>query len=166
MAVNNTNPDPPYTDSTPGVPTSDTIPPTEEAPQGPPTSTTNASASPNDPEAPPPKHHTSHHRPLLHLWHEARLRPVPSSSLLAHPRNSAQRVLASKQAHYTIIALVVVDVLAVFGELVAELFILEGGEGETAQWELLKDALGLTGNIVSCLFVVELALSLMGFGMR
>ncbi|KAK4549836.1 hypothetical protein LTR36_005137 [Oleoguttula mirabilis] len=81
----------------------------------------------------------------------------------ASARRQTKRYLTSKTGHYSVLALVSVDISAIFADLILQLLTCEGRiplkDGEKA-----SDVLGILSLVFSCLFMVELLASLWSFG--
>ncbi|KAK1074516.1 hypothetical protein LTR74_001112 [Friedmanniomyces endolithicus] len=106
-------------------------------------------------------------RPLLpsdHVHHTPRPDPdSPSTMTITTARNHTKRYLTSKYGHYSVLALVSVDITAIFADLILQLLTCEGRiparDGDTA-----SDVLGIFSLIFSCLFMLELVASVWAFG--
>ncbi|KAF2721451.1 hypothetical protein K431DRAFT_284826 [Polychaeton citri CBS 116435] len=99
------------------------------------------------------------HRPLLpsdRIGHA-------TSSAVASVRRTTKRYLTSKTGHYSVIGLVALDVTAIFADLLLQSLICEGhipaGPGGDAQ-----EVLGVFSLVFSCLFMLELLVSIWSFG--
>jgi hypothetical protein len=82
-------------------------------------------------------------------------------------RAAARHWLDSRKKHYTVMALVAVDVLAVLGELTAALLACETerqGRGRERAFEAMKEGCELVGMATASLFVGELGACLWAFG--
>jgi voltage-gated hydrogen channel 1 len=77
-------------------------------------------------------------------------------------RHQVKRFLASKTGHYSVLALVSLDVTSIFVDLVLQLLTCEGSvpvkDGRKGQ-----EVLGIIGLVFSCLFVIELLASIWVF---
>ncbi|TKA48417.1 hypothetical protein B0A54_00552 [Friedmanniomyces endolithicus] len=106
-------------------------------------------------------------RPLLpsdHVHHTPRPDPAsPSTMSITTGRNQTKRYLTSKYGHYSVLALVSVDITAIFADLILQLLTCEGRiparDGDTA-----SNVLGVFSLIFSCLFMLELVASVWAFG--
>ncbi|CAJ2500050.1 Uu.00g029030.m01.CDS01 [Anthostomella pinea] len=85
------------------------------------------------------------------------------SSAVTTARRQTKHFLTSKIGHYSVLALVSIDVTAIFIDLILQLETCEGRlrpeEGDKAQ-----EVLGDLSLIFSCLFMVELLASIWAFG--
>ncbi len=106
-------------------------------------------------------------RPVLpsdHVHHTPRPDPdSPSTMTITTARNHTKRYLTSKYGHYSVLALVSVDITAIFADLILQLLTCEGRiparDGDTA-----SNVLGIFSLIFSCLFMLELVASVWAFG--
>lgn len=64
-----------------------------------------------------------------------------------------------------VLALVSLDLLGIFGDIFINLYTCEEGE-PSPTWDQVREGLGIAGLVFSCLFMVELILSLWAFGWR
>lgn len=77
--------------------------------------------------------------------------------------------LSSRWGHYLVLLLVTIDVCCSFAEFLIQLHVCElkqNGYIVGPEWEIIDEALGLTGLVISCLFMVELTAAVLSFGMR
>lgn len=101
-------------------------------------------------------------RPLLpsDRLHHARQVTV---SATAKARRQTKRFLTSKSGHYSVLALVSLDVSSIFVDFILQLWTCEGrlkhSQGDEAQ-----EVLGNVSLLFSCLFMVELLASIWAFG--
>jgi len=82
-------------------------------------------------------------------------------------RRRLQRFLASKWGHYSVIILVSLDVAGIFADFLITLHICEhsGEKGFPRRaWEKADEALDVASLVFSCLFMLELLLSIWAFG--
>ena len=88
-------------------------------------------------------------------------------SWLWSSRKTLQKGLTSKWGHYAVLALVSLDVSGIFADFLISLHICEhsGEKGFNRKaWEKADDALDVVSLIFSCLFMLELMLSVWAFG--
>ena len=102
---------------------------------------------------------TNEHRPLLSPDDT----PHTGSTTVATARRQTKRFLTSKVGHYSVLALVSLDISSIFADLILQLVTCEGRlptkDGATAQ-----DVLGIVSLVFSCLFMLELLASIWAFG--
>ncbi|KAH8821032.1 hypothetical protein F5884DRAFT_653287, partial [Xylogone sp. PMI_703] len=83
-------------------------------------------------------------------------------------RSALQSFLSSRTQHYTILALVALDVLGILADIFITLYQCEQQKSKPHSgkdiWDSVRDGLGIAGLVFSCLFMVELALSICAFG--
>ena len=82
-------------------------------------------------------------------------------------RTALQSFLSSKWGHYAVIGLVSLDVAGIFAGFLISLHICEHSreKGFNRQvWETADEALDVSTLVFSCLFMVELMLSVFAFG--
>lgn len=82
-----------------------------------------------------------------------------------YTQEKVQSFLTSKYQHYCVLGLVTLDIFSIFADVFINLGTCErklDGEG----WENTRDGLGIAGLVFSCLFMLELMLSLWAFGWR
>ncbi|KAK9427603.1 hypothetical protein V1505DRAFT_379635 [Lipomyces doorenjongii] len=89
--------------------------------------------------------------------------PVRRGGGISRWRSSARRFLSSKWGHYIILVLVAVDVACIFADFLIQLHNCEV-KHSTKGWDIAQDILSLVSLVFSCLFLVELAVSLLSFG--
>jgi voltage-gated hydrogen channel 1 len=82
-----------------------------------------------------------------------------------HYRKWLQDFLESRTQHFCIITLVSLDILGIFSDIFINLYTCEEGE-QTPTVDRIRDGLGIAGLVFSCLFMVELILSVWAFGWR
>lgn len=74
----------------------------------------------------------------------------------------AQRFLTSKYQHHLVLGLVTLDVLSILGEVFISLYTCEHGFANS--WDRTRERLGIASLVFSCLFLLELLLSVWAFG--
>jgi hypothetical protein len=80
-------------------------------------------------------------------------------------RQRIQDFLSSRAQHYTVLSLVSFDLLGIFADIIINLY--QCDEGDTSPvWDDVRDGLGIAGLVFSCLFMLELILSVWAFGWR
>lgn len=99
------------------------------------------------------------------------LRSSSTHDRYLHPaRNQVQRFLTSKYGHYSVLALVSLDVSCIFADFLISLYVCEHscGNGSHVSKGLLdtQKALGIVSLVFSCLFMVELFASIWAFGLK
>ena len=90
-------------------------------------------------------------------------------SFISTTRHRTAHFLTSKTGHYSVLALVSLDVAGIFADFLISLHVCEhGGEKgfDAAAWERASSVLGALSLVFSCLFMLELGLSLWAFGLR
>ncbi|KAL1304579.1 hypothetical protein AAFC00_003551 [Neodothiora populina] len=87
----------------------------------------------------------------------------PPSPILPRLRKKTKSFLDSKWGHYSILLLVSLDVTSIFAEFIVQIFTCEG-RIERAEGETTLEALSVVGLVFSCVFVLELGLSLWTLG--
>ncbi|TAQ91537.1 hypothetical protein B7494_g150 [Chlorociboria aeruginascens] len=80
-------------------------------------------------------------------------------------RQKLQDFLASKAQHYIVLSLVALDLLGIFADIFIALYTCEEGQPNPT-WDKVRDGLGIAGLVFSCLFMVELIMSIWAFGWR
>ncbi|KAJ5485306.1 hypothetical protein N7539_005294 [Penicillium diatomitis] len=84
-------------------------------------------------------------------------------------KRQARSFLNSRWGHYLILSLVTIDVCCSFAEFLIQLHVCEwqqtGGK-KGREWSIVEEGLSITGLIISCLFLVELSISVLSFGME
>ncbi|KAK5688900.1 hypothetical protein LTS10_000879 [Elasticomyces elasticus] len=86
-----------------------------------------------------------------------------TTSCISTVRSETKDYLNSPYGHYSILALVSVDVTAIFAELVLDVLICEG-RVPYKNGTIAQDILGILNMVFSCLFLVELVASVWAFG--
>lgn len=90
-------------------------------------------------------------------------------SLISQIRHRLRTFLSSKAGHYTVIILVSLDITCIFASFLVSLHVCEhrADKGfQARRWNAVGDVLGTMSLVFSSLFVIELAGSLFGFGLR
>ncbi|RFU29682.1 hypothetical protein B7463_g6674, partial [Scytalidium lignicola] len=79
---------------------------------------------------------------------------------------SLQIFLSSRTQHYMVLALVTFDVLGIFADIFISLYQCEekGGGNRRPIWDSARNGLGIAGLVFSCLFLLELVISIWAFG--
>lgn len=99
-------------------------------------------------------------QPLLSLSEE--------EPLAVRWRRSARDFLSSRWGHYLVLLLVTIDVCCSFAEFLIQLHICElkqNGYTVGHEWAVIEETLGITALVISCVFMVELIVAALGFGM-
>jgi hypothetical protein len=76
-----------------------------------------------------------------------------------------QDFLASRTQHFCVLGLVSLDLLGIFADIFINLYTCEEGE-PSPTWDAIRSGLGIAGLVFSCLFMLELILSVWAFGWR
>jgi len=76
-----------------------------------------------------------------------------------------QDFLASRTQHFCVLGLVSLDLLGIFADIFINLYTCEEGE-PSPTWDAIRNGLGVAGLVFSCLFMLELILSVWAFGWR
>ena len=114
----------------------------------------------------------SERQPLLRSDQHLLAKPTHSTtqpSFLSTTRHRTAHFLTSKSGHYSVLALVSLDVAGIFADFLISLHVCEhGGEKgfDSVSWERVSSVLDAMSLVFSCLFMVELGLSLWAFGLR
>ena len=93
-----------------------------------------------------------------------------NESTVAIYRARAREILGSKAGHYSVLGLVFLDFLSIFADFIVSLSLCEhtckGGNDPIVRRDLERThtALGILGLIFSCVFLVELIVSIWAFG--
>lgn len=74
--------------------------------------------------------------------------------------------LNSKKKHYMIMGLVAIDVVGILADIFVALISCDKHEQEEDWVDDIRNPLQLTGLVISCLFLVELMVSVWAFGFR
>jgi hypothetical protein len=96
------------------------------------------------------------------LLHASRPAPPPRSTYTSI-RQRIKSFLSSRAQHYTVLSLVTLDVLGIFADIIINLYECDQKTVDP-RWDEARDALGLLGLGCSCLFMLELLLSIWAFG--
>jgi cellulose synthase/poly-beta-1,6-N-acetylglucosamine synthase-like glycosyltransferase len=94
--------------------------------------------------------------------------PNDTSAFKTWYRNQLQWLqgfLASRTQHFCVLGLVSLDLLGIFADIFINLYTCEEGE-PSPTWDAVRNMLGIAGLVFSCLFMVELILSVWAFGWR
>ncbi|KAE8381877.1 hypothetical protein BDV26DRAFT_289078 [Aspergillus bertholletiae] len=118
-------------------------------------------ASPSDPLM---GQHSSrlHRQQGLSLPDEQELEP-----LIARWRRAARNFLSSRRGHYLVLLLVSVDVACTFADFIISLHVCEltkEGSHVAAGWGVTQEVLATIGLVFSCLFMLELTVTIFSFG--
>ena len=73
--------------------------------------------------------------------------------------------LSSRYQHYLVLSLVACDLLGIFADILIELYQCDFSTA-SPRWNDIKNGLGIAGLVFSCLFMLELLLSVWVFGWR
>jgi len=82
-----------------------------------------------------------------------------------HHRQYLQDFLSSRTQHFCVLGLVSLDLLGIFADIFINLYTCEEGE-PSPTWDAVRNGLGIAGLVFSCLFMLELILSVWAFGWR
>lgn len=112
-------------------------------------------------------------QPLLGERTSAFIRRRPFSlpeqePLIARWRRSARDFLTSRWGHYLVLLLITIDVCCGFSEFLIQLYVCESkqkGHRVERGWGVTEEALGVTGLVISCLFMMELIVAVLSFGL-
>ena len=109
--------------------------------------------------------------PLLGDRHTGTTRPPlseeDSEPLIPRWRRSARAFLAGRWGHYLVLGLVTVDVCCTFADFLIQLHVCElkhRYEHVDRGWGVTEDVLSIASLVISCLFMVELTVSVLSFG--
>jgi len=80
-------------------------------------------------------------------------------------RQKVQAFLSSKSQHYCVLSLVSLDLLGIFADIFLNLYVCEEGE-PSPKIDEVRNGLGIMGLVFSCIFMIELILSVWAFGWR
>jgi hypothetical protein len=96
--------------------------------------------------------------------------PLPEAEpLIAKWRRSARDFLTSRWGHYLVLLLITIDVCCGFSEFLIQLHVCESKQRShrvDRGWGVTEEALGITGLVISCLFMLELIIAVLSFGIR
>jgi voltage-gated hydrogen channel 1 len=73
--------------------------------------------------------------------------------------------LSSRAQHWTVLGLVSFDLLGIFADIIINLYQCDEKDTDPI-WDDVRNALGIAGLVFSCLFMLELVLSVWAFGWR
>ncbi|KAJ5648495.1 hypothetical protein N7490_004867 [Penicillium lividum] len=112
-------------------------------------------------------------QPLLGERNSGLIRRRPFSlpeqePLIARWRRSARDFLTSRWGHYLVLLLITIDVCCGFSEFLIQLHVCElkqNGHRVEREWGVTEQALGVTGLVISCLFMMELIVAVLSFGL-
>lgn len=79
-------------------------------------------------------------------------------------RRRARRFLSSKQKHYMVMGLVALDVAGILADIFVALISCDKHEQDEDWVDDVRNPLQITGLVISCLFLVELLISVWAFG--
>jgi voltage-gated hydrogen channel 1 len=80
-------------------------------------------------------------------------------------RQWLQDFLSSRTQHFIVLGLVSLDLLGIFADIFINLYTCEEGE-PSPTWDAIRNWLGIAGLVFSCLFMLELIMSVWAFGWR
>ncbi|GAB1192665.1 hypothetical protein APSETT444_001858 [Aspergillus pseudonomiae] len=87
--------------------------------------------------------------------------------LIARWRRVARDFLSSRRGHYLVLLLVSVDVACSFADFLIEIHVCElteRGSHVAAGWGVTQEVLAIVGLVFSCLFMLELMVTVLSFG--
>ncbi|KAJ5991869.1 hypothetical protein N7451_007593 [Penicillium sp. IBT 35674x] len=87
--------------------------------------------------------------------------------LITRWRRSARNFLTSRWGHYLVLLLITIDVCCGFSDFLIQLYVCEAKQkhhGVDEGWEVTEEVLGTTGFVISCLFMLELIVAVLSFG--
>ncbi|RMZ39553.1 hypothetical protein AFCA_002329 [Aspergillus flavus] len=113
--------------------------------------------------------------PLLHEHtgpRSLRQRPIylpeeQGQRIIAQWRRAARDFLSSRRGHYLVLLLVSVDVACTFADFLIELHVCEltkHGSHVAIGWGVTQKVLAIVGLVFSCLFMLELMVTVFSFG--
>jgi voltage-gated hydrogen channel 1 len=113
-----------------------------------------------------------HDQPTTHYHPEANGNHNPSSSRRSRfklvyngCKSQVSDFLSSRAQHWTVLGLVSFDLLGIFADIIINLY--QCDEKDTSPvWDDVREGLGIAGLVFSCLFMLELVLSVWAFGWR
>ena len=79
-------------------------------------------------------------------------------------RRHIETFLASRAQHWIVLTLVSLDLLGIFADIIINLYQCDEGKEDDPKWNAVRNGLGIAGLVFSCLFMLELLLSLWAFG--
>jgi hypothetical protein len=78
-------------------------------------------------------------------------------------RGKVRKFLESRAQHWTVLSLVSFDLLGIFADIIINLY--QCDQKQTGKrWDDAREGLGIAGLVFSCLFMLELLLSIWAFG--
>ncbi|KAE8445296.1 hypothetical protein EG329_013534 [Mollisiaceae sp. DMI_Dod_QoI] len=80
-------------------------------------------------------------------------------------RGSVKTFLSSPAQHYTVLSLVSFDLLGIFADIIINLYQCDEGDFAGPVWNDVREGLSVAGLVFSCLFMLELILSVWAFGL-
>ncbi len=99
-------------------------------------------------------------RPLLHSSQDNR------RAAYAQYRRKAQAQLSTKKKHYMVMALVALDVSGILADIFVALIACDKHEQNEKWVEDIRNGLKTASLVFSCLFLIELILTVWAFGLR
>ncbi|KAG9234372.1 hypothetical protein BJ875DRAFT_15155 [Amylocarpus encephaloides] len=97
--------------------------------------------------------------------HHPHQSPRPLSRTYKYCRSRVARFLSSTAQHYFVLALVSLDLLSIFADIIITLHQCDYPTA-TPAWDQVRNVLGIAGLVFSCLFMVELMMNIWIFGLR
>jgi hypothetical protein len=95
-------------------------------------------------------------------WHQRHTRYYRAYS---GAKGEVKRFLSSRAQHWTVLSLVSFDLLGIFADIIINLYQCDE-DSSSAVWNDVREGLGIAGLVFSCLFMLELVLSVWAFGWR
>lgn len=130
---------------------------------------TQATMSPSDEEAAQPLLHDEDHQHASssssHAYEDNRSTTRGVRKAYHACQQRIQNFLSSRAQHYTVLGLVTCDLLGIFADIIISLSLCEGNISGP-HWGQVRNGLGIAGLVFSCMFMVELILSVWAFGWR
>jgi hypothetical protein len=80
-------------------------------------------------------------------------------------RSSIHAFLSSKYQHYVVLSLVSFDLLGIFADIIINLYQCDEKDTDP-KWDDIRNGLDIAGLVFSCLFILELLLSVWAYGWR
>lgn len=99
-------------------------------------------------------------RPLLHST------PRSRRATYARYRQKVRAQLSTKEKHYMVMALVALDVSGIMADIFIALIACDKHEQNEKWVEDVRDGLKTASLVISCLFLIELAITVWAFGLR
>jgi hypothetical protein len=78
-------------------------------------------------------------------------------------RTKVKAFLSSSAQHYTVLSLVSFDLLGIFADIIINLYQCDEKDPHP-KWDEVRNGLGIAGLVFSCMFMLELLLSVWAFG--